>query len=92
MESGKSKMENIIPKGVILMTEEIEIFNAKTMTPDPLLAAIDKVAPLALQSVAGNEEDTVRVNDLLAKVKEIAGLEGRPGALQYLSQMSAQFA
>jgi hypothetical protein len=85
------------------MTGEIEIFNRQNIQPaagevrqgrqtagnDRLLAAIDNVAPLALQSVAGNEAETQRVQQALANVKEIAQKEGRAGAVNYMAHLYA---
>lgn len=77
------------------MTGEIVIFDRGT-APKPtdsknaaLVAAIDAVAPRALQSVAGNDEDTARVKQLLKDVRYVAAREGRAGAMQYMTQINA---
>lgn len=76
------------------MTEEIVIFNRSEMQTQlsgkQVLRAIDNVTPMALQAVAGSEEDTQKVKSMISTVKEIASTEGRDSAIQYMTKLSAQ--
>jgi hypothetical protein len=77
------------------MQEQIEIFpNGAEVKPadtekQRVMAAIERVTPLALQKVAGNTEDERRVHNLAADLRSEISRGGQVSAKRYITQVGA---